>query len=120
MNAATPPITLTNSATIGMQHWWFPQANRTPSKKQSEASMTLVLFVASLSHWALSQPLELAQHTALMSVYDGLGSCSKCVNLPWRSDAFSVFFFVVRLSLQDAIPMFARDSFRRPIVLAQC
>jgi hypothetical protein len=46
--------------------------NRTPN-----ASMTVLFFslvATSWLHWVLTQPLEPAQHDALMNVYDGLGS----------------------------------------------
>jgi hypothetical protein len=69
-------------------------------------ALTLAL-VVSLSHLVLMQPLDVVQHTALMIVYDGLGSSSCC------SSRLLMFFF----RLQDAIQLCARDSVYRPIVL---
>jgi len=78
-------------------------------------SALLFLVVVSLSHWAaavVAQPLEAAQHTALMDVYDVFGSSSR-----QRIPNLMKFFFSFLFLRQDAIQRRVRDSVHRPIVL---
>jgi hypothetical protein len=81
------------------------------------ATMTmnlLWLVVICWSRCVLTQPLESAQYTALMSVYDGLGSSLVAANV-LRFQSFFFFF------LQDAtMRRFVLDSMRRRAVLALC
>jgi hypothetical protein len=63
-------------------------------------------------HCVLTQPLELAQHAALMSVYDGLGSS--------HVDELKVVLNSVFVFGQVATTrQIARDSMPRRIVLAR-
>jgi hypothetical protein len=50
----------------------------------------LFSLLVSLTHWVMAQeqPLESAQHAALMSVYDGLGSSALREHLPTGAHAF--------------------------------
>jgi hypothetical protein len=77
------------------------RSNRLISSPQTMnfAFMFFSLLV-SLTHWVLAQQsLEAAQHAALMSVYDGLGSSALREHLPTQKNSH---FFVVRF-LQDAL-----------------
>jgi ankyrin repeat protein len=73
-------------------------------------TMSLLLFSLVAVYWAMSLPLELTQHTALMDVYDGLGSSPLAASAP-PTGAHRFFPF------QVATRLCARDSIHLLIVL---
>jgi hypothetical protein len=78
------------------------------------AKATMIWFWLAVTRWShcvLTQPLEAGQHTALMSLYDGLGL--SFVDIKSCGSWFFFFFF------QDATQQRAHDSLRRRIALAQ-
>jgi hypothetical protein len=73
------------------------------------------LLVIYWSHYVLTQTLEAAQHSALMSVYDALGSS----HVDDEVKSFRIHFLFFLVFGQDAMTcQIAHDSLRRRIVLA--